>query len=103
MGFYFGASDDLTKKKGWKKIWKNVCESLPETSWQELEKMGLRFYDVAGSLWFVPITLESVKLATAYENDDYEEVMEPLRQSLATLQKAMPIFDEILKQLPKDL
>lgn len=100
MGFVFGASDELGKKKGWKKAWKQACEALPETSLQELESLGFTYINDVGGLWFLPTTLDNHKLAFAYENDDYDDVMEPLLRALGTIKKSIPIFTQLITILP---
>ncbi len=68
MGFYFG-KDNVVKNK----IWKNSWQVLPDNSLQILDDLGFVFYNKAGGQWFLPITLDNSKLASAYEDDDYND------------------------------
>jgi hypothetical protein len=96
LGFYFEKNDSIKSP-----VWRSAC--VPADALRELELFGFTKYSTAGGRWFLPITLENGKLASAYENDDYDEVMEPLRQGLDAIHNALPIFDEIINNLPKDL
>lgn len=100
MGLCFGKSLEFNKS-----VWNNACKNLPEASSLNLSSLGFEGQPktkASGDRWFLPIKLDYHELATAYENDSYEVVLEPLRQALETVYNALPIFDELWKQLPKN-
>lgn len=85
---------------GNKTKWKTFCKNIPEKISQQLSNLG--FVDQGGN-WFLPLTLDNVKLAKAYENDDYVDALEPLNRVLQTIFEAQPIFDKILEEAAKKL
>lgn len=93
MGFCFSRNDKLKKK-----IFKDLCKSIPTESLQKLESLGFK-YDAGKPRWFLPVTLDNNTLASAYENDDYDNVMEPLLRALETIREALPIFNGIADTL----
>ena len=58
----------------------------------------------ASGLFFVPIRLDAVSLAEIWGNDgefsDVDPCFEPVKDALATLKTAWPIFDAILNAFP---
>ncbi|MFZ5760876.1 MAG: hypothetical protein ACOY32_14765 [Thermodesulfobacteriota bacterium] len=82
-----------------KKDWKKACESLSEEDKQRLKSDGFDF--LTGSCyWFLPVVFDSVALAKAYEEENYDEAMVPLTRALDKIDNSIAIFEKILKKLP---
>jgi hypothetical protein len=91
VGFRFIATADYF---GNKRQWLNFCnKSLPAAA-SGLQKLGFTYEK--GS-WFLPVTLSKTELAAAYEGEEYEEALQPIRLALDQLKAAQPIFDEIIR------
>lgn len=82
----------------WKREYALVADQLTTIGFSHLG-----FSQKNKGFLFLPLVLDSMKLATAYENDDYSEVFIPLTEALGKLEKAVPIFDEILAKAKKEL
>lgn len=82
-------------KKAWKKSWQAVAEKYAE----HLNPFGV-IYD--GECFHLPLTLDPTKLADAWDNDNYDELFEPLIAALDTLEKAVPILDEMVNEMRKN-
>ena len=93
LGFYFAKGDGI-KKSFWKKYSISEKEYL-----DKLEFFGFKKTDDVEFPWFIPVILDNIKLASAYENDDFDDVMQPLHEALDTLLKAKCLFDPIVKEI----
>ncbi len=78
--------------------WKPAFDSLSENSKTELRKLGFELKEKEKS-FFLPFKLDNEKLALAFEQDDFDEAMEPIRQTLKSIEQAIPYFDEVINAL----
>ena len=93
LGFFFSKGDSI-KKSNWK-IDQNLFEEISE----ELNLLGFKTTGDKYNAWFFPLILESTKLATAYESDDFDEAMQPLLDALDSLLKARPVLDPLVTKI----
>lgn len=91
VGFWLNVSYD---KFGGKTRWNNATRNIPEHIGTELQKLG--FYDEGKGLYFIPLRLDAARIASAWENEDYEEVLVPVTAVLDRLKEAKDSFDAIL-------
>ncbi|MFM8333361.1 MAG: hypothetical protein ACKN9T_16920 [Candidatus Methylumidiphilus sp.] len=74
---------------------KTFCRNFPPEKSRKLTELG--WHDRGNwIIWFMPVSIDSAKLGTAYENQDYKEALQPLLQTLEKLKTSQAIFDEIL-------
>lgn len=81
--------------KGWKKAARSIGEKYDE----RLKSLGFSAFDKDEISFYLPLRLDASKLADAWMNDDYDELMEPLVTALENLERAVPIFDEFMQEL----
>ncbi|NTU73966.1 hypothetical protein HGB07_07470 [Candidatus Roizmanbacteria bacterium] len=97
LGFFFGRHDDI-KKSAWK-----LKPASQEKYSLELEPLGFIETDDKYAPWFLPVVLDNLTLAKAYENDDYDEAMKPLRRALESIVNAQRVFDEVVKEIMSEI
>ena len=56
---------------------------------------ALGFNDEGLGMFFIPIKLNPNLLVNAWENEDYEEIMQPVVTVLEKIKQSIPIFDEL--------
>ena len=93
LGFFFSKGDSI-KRSNWK-INKILYEEISE----KLNILGFKNNGDKYDVWFLPVVLDNTKLAWAYENDDFDEAMQPLLIALDTLLKSRPILDSIVDEI----
>ena len=93
LGFFFSKGDDI-KASNWK-IDKNQTDEISK----KINNLGFKNTGDKYNVWFFPVILENTKLATAYENDDFDEAMQPLLDALDSLLKARPILDPLVTKI----
>ena len=81
--------------KGWKKAVRSIGDNYAE----RLKCLGFSAFDKDENSFYLPLQLDASKLADAWMNDDYDELMEPLVTALDNLERAIPIFDEFMQEL----
>ena len=79
-----------------KKVWKKSLKAFGDKYAERLKPFGL-FYDERG--FHCPLKLDPTKLADAWGDDSYDELFEPLIAALDALEKAVPIFDEMIAEM----
>lgn len=90
MGFTFRIKyGEFGGKSKWNKFFKVLPVSINE------RLQALDFNDCGLGVFFIPIKLNPNLLATAWENEDYEEIMQPVIAVLENIKQSVPIFDEI--------
>jgi hypothetical protein len=94
MGFWW--NDDSVYLGMRKRQWKAFCRDFKQEIPSKLKEMGFEQKEDSFLGWFFPVTLDSAKLAMAYEEEDYAEALQPLVQVLDKLKSSQAIFDEII-------
>jgi len=79
--------------------WKKAARSIREKYADRLKSLGFSVFDNEKTPFYLPLQLDASKLADAWMNDDYDELMEPLVTALENLERAVPIFDEFMQEL----
>lgn len=95
MGLFFSVDYNLFGKRGRTK-WNTFFKSISQDVINKLVKLG--FSDHGNGQVYLPIRLDVAKLASAWSNEDYDEVFNPLINNLNMLLKAKNIFSELLEQ-----
>ncbi len=90
MGFRFCVKHDAF---GGKSKWNKFCKALPVSISSGLQALG--FNDEGLGMFFIPIKLNPNLLVNAWENEDYEEIMQPVVTVLEKIKQSIPIFDEL--------
>ncbi len=78
---------------GGKTAWNRFTKSLPTSIVQSLQSLG--FNDYGKGVFFIPIKLNPDLLASAWENEDYEELMQPVIVVLENIKQSITIFNEV--------
>ena len=78
---------------GGKSKWNKFFKTLPVSISSRLQALG--FNDCGQGVFFIPIKLNPNLLANAWENEDYEEIMQPVIAVLENIKQSVPIFDEL--------
>lgn len=90
MGFIFQVKyGEFGGKTAWNKFAKSVPISIVESL------RGLGFNDYGKGVFFIPIKLNPSLLASAWENEDYEELMQPVIVVLENIKQSVAIFNEL--------
>ncbi|HMX99074.1 MAG TPA: hypothetical protein PKL69_13025 [Agitococcus sp.] len=90
MGFIFQVKyGEFGGKTAWNKFAKSVPISIVETL------QGLGFNDCGKGVFFIPIKLNPNLLVSAWENEDYEELMQPVIVVLENIKQSVAIFNEV--------
>lgn len=78
---------------GGKSAWNKFVKSLPASIVAPLQ--GLGFNDCGKGVFFMPIKLDPSLLANAWENEDYEDLMQPVITVLDNIKQSIAIFNEL--------
>jgi len=81
-----------------KRDWKNFIGPKVD----EIRKLGFT-YDNTGGTFFMHFEINSEELAKAYEQDNIEDALQPMRQVLDRLDKARGSFDRLIASATKQL
>jgi len=94
VGFWFGAD---AKALGFenKRAWNKRLQSVADRYGDRLSQFGIKLDD----RFYLPFTLDQKKLADAWADDIYDELFQPIKTALGTLENAVPIFDEMLREM----
>jgi len=76
-----------------------AARSIGDKYAESLKNFGFSAFDKKLCSFYLPLQLDVSKLADAWMNDDYDELMEPLVTALDNLERAVPIFDEFMQEL----
>lgn len=79
-----------------KKAWKKALQAVAEKYSERLKPLGIIYDEPYFNL---PLKLDPTKLADAWGDDSYDELFEPLIAALDTLEKAVPILDEMVNEM----
>ena len=90
MGFTFCVKHD---EFGGKLKWSKFCKTLPVSISSGLQALG--FSDTGLGVFSISIRLNPNLLASSWENENYEEVMQPVIAVLENIKQSVPIFDEM--------
>lgn len=78
---------------GGKTKWNNFTKTIPSSLGNKLQTLGFR--DFGKGVFFIPIKLNPSLLASAWENEDYEELMQPVIVVLENIKQSVAIFNEL--------
>ncbi|CAI8951140.1 DUF4268 domain-containing protein [Pseudomonas sp. IT-P258] len=79
-----------------KKAWKKSLQIVAQKYADYLKPLGFIYDD---PYFHLPLKLDHAKLADAWGDDSYDELFEPLIAALEALEKAVPIFDEMIVEM----
>lgn len=92
-GLWFALDE---KAFGGKRLWKQGLQAIASKYIERLKPLGFAY---AEPDFYLPLRLDSGKLADAWSDDIYDDLLEPVVVALNTLDKAVPIFDELITEM----
>jgi len=81
------------------KGWKMAARSTRDDYADRLKSHGFSIFDNEKNPFYLPWQLDVGKLADAWMNDDYDELMEPLMTALNNLKGSVETFDKFMVEL----
>lgn len=91
FGFWFVVEHQVF---GGKTQWNTFIRSLPSEIIKEISAFG--FLDKGKGSYFLPVRIECKELASAWDNEDYAKVFEPITTALDKLKNSKNVFDKLL-------
>ena len=89
MGFWLEVNHG--ELVGTKTKWNSITNKTPDDVIKQLEDGG--FHYEGKGLYFLPVHIDILQLSSAWENDDYEVVFDPIIKALDQLRKSVVHFD----------
>ncbi len=98
LGFKFSVE---SKHFGGARKWSNFY--LKAASDFQSALAGLGFSELKNGEFFIPITLNLQKVLQAWDDEAYDEAMQPVIDVLGKVKQAMPIFDALVSKAKQEL
>jgi hypothetical protein len=96
LGFRFEVQRQVF---GGKTQWNTFFKSIPSNIIKEISALG--FLDQGKGSYFLPVRIDCKELASAWDNEDYAKVFEPITIALEKLKTSQYVFDKLLAAAEK--